>query len=180
MITETQRLILKTLDAGYYRQVLHFLDSNRDLFDRFERSKSDEYYTPACQQKILAYEYSLIEKKQHLRLYVFLRSNPDKIIGTVSFSNFKHFPIRSCEIGYKFDAAYHHRGYALETLEKAMDIILTQYRMKRIYAYIKPSNTPSIKLVESLGFKRDQLIPDYAKIQGVWCDHYLYSFTHLF
>lgn len=180
MTYETQRLILRPLDSGYYRQILYFLESNRELFERYEREKPSDYYTPEYQQKAVGYEYSLIQKRQHLRLFVFLRSNPGKIIGTVSFSNFKRFPTRSCEIGYKFDPAYHHQGLALEAAEKALDIMLTQYRIKRIDAYIQPSNTPSIHLIENLGFRQKELLPKYAQIQGIWRDHYLYSFDNPF
>lgn len=171
---ETNRLILKPLDASHYLQILHFLEINRQVFDRFERDKPSDYYTKEYQKKAVDYEYNLIMKKQHLRLFVFLVSNPDKIIGTVSFSNFKHFPLKTCEIGYKFDPSYHHQGYALEAVEKAVDVIFSEYRMYRINAYIQPSNTPSVNLVENLGFIRKELIKQYAQIQGSWRDHYLY------
>ena len=176
-VYETGRLILRVLDSNYYRQVLHFLDSNKTLFDTYERDKPDDYYTPLYQQQVTACEYNLIQKRQHLRLYVFLPSNPNKIIGTVSFSNFKKFPVRSCEIGYKFDPDYHHHGYALETIEKALDIILTEYDMHKIYAYVQPVNIPSIHLLERMGFERKTLIPEYAVINGVAKDHYQYVYN---
>lgn len=172
---QTQRLLLRTLDTTYYRQILHFLKANRTTFERFERDKPADYYTPEYQKTAVDYEYCLITKKQHLRLFVFLNSNPDKIIGTVSFSNFKHFPTRTCEIGYKFDPAFHHQGYALEAVEKALDIIFSEYNMRRVNAYIQPSNTPSLNLASNIGFTRRELIPNYAQIQGAWRDHYLYS-----
>lgn len=171
---ETQRLLLRPLDVTYYRHILYFLESNRAVFERFERDKPENYYTPEYQRQAVDYEYSLIKKKQHLRLFVFLRSNPDKIIGTVSFSNFKHFPTKTCEIGYKFDPSYHHQGYALEAVEKALDVIFSSYNMRRVNAYIQPSNTPSLNLVSNLGFTRKELIPKYAEIQGQGRDHYLY------
>ncbi|MBE5948554.1 MAG: GNAT family N-acetyltransferase [Lachnospiraceae bacterium] len=171
---KTQRLLLRTLDVTYYQQILHFLKSNCVLFERFERDKPSDYYTPEYQHQAVEYEYQLIKKKQHLRLFVFLHSNPDKIIGTVSFSNFKHFPTRTCEIGYKFDPDFHHQGYALEAVEKALDIIFSEYNMRRVNAYIQPSNTPSLNLVSNLGFTRKELIQNYAEIQGISRDHYLY------
>lgn len=172
---ETQRLLLRILDTSYYRQILHFLESNKNVFERFERDKPEDYYTPEYQYRAVEYEYSLIKKRQHLRLFIFLKSNPDKIIGTVSFSNFKHFPSRTCEIGYKLDPAFHHCGYGLEAIEKAIDVIFSEYNIRRINAYIQPSNTPSVRLVENLGFIRKELIAKHALIQGIWRDHYLYQ-----
>lgn len=177
-VYETERLILKVLDAGYCCHVLHFLASNKELFELYERDKPVSYYTPEYHMQILNYEASLIKKGLHLRLYVFLKSNPDKIIGTVSFSNFRRFPSKSCEIGYKFDSACHHHGYALESVKKALGIILTEFNMTRIKAYIQPSNTPSVRLIESAGFKQKELIRKYALIQGAYRDHYLYIFDN--
>ncbi len=178
-IYETDRLILRVLDASYYRQVLQFLESNKELFDRYERDKPADYYTPEYHMQILAYEASLLKKRLHLRLYVFLKSNPNKIIGTVSFSNFRRFPSKSCEMGYKFDSAYHHHGYALESVKKALRIILTEFNIAHVKAYIQPSNTPSIRLIENAGFKQKELMRKYAFIQGAYRDHYLYIFDNL-
>lgn len=177
---ETGRLILRVLDESYYRQVLAFMESGRELFDKYERDKPEDYYTSEYHRQMLGYEKALIQKKVHLRLYVFLKSNPNKIIGTVSFSNFKRFPVRSCDIGYKFDPAYHHFGYGMEGVEKAIDVAFNEFGVRMLKAYIQPTNTPSIRLVENIGFTRKELIKKYALIQGIYRDHYLYTLNNPF
>ena len=175
---ETGRLILRVLDESYYRQVLQFMESGKELFDKYERDKPDDYYTHEYHRQMLIYEEALIRKKVHLRLYVFLKANPNKIIGTVSFTNFKRFPARSCDIGYKFDPAYHHHGYGMEAVEKAMDIVFNEYGIRILKAYIQPSNPPSIRLVENIGFTKRELVRKYAQIKGIYRDHYLYTFDN--
>ncbi len=177
-VYETDRLILKVLDASCYRQVLHFLESNKELFERYERDKPADYYTPEYHMHLLTYEASLLKKRLYLRLYVFLKSDPNKIIGTISFNNFRYFPSKSCEMGYKFDSAYHHHGYAIESVKKALSIVLTEFDIAHVKAYIQPSNAPSVRLIENAAFKQKKLMRKYAFIQGAYRDHYLYTFDN--
>ncbi len=175
---ETGRLVLKVLDESYDRQVLSFIESGREIFDKYEREKPADYYTADYHRQMLLYEEALLKRRLNLRLYVFLKSAPDKIIGTVSFSNFKHFPVRCCDIGYKFDPAFHHHGYGMEAVEKAIDVVFNEFGVRTLKAYIQPVNLPSIRLAENIGFTRKELIRKYALIQGVYRDHYLYTLTN--
>lgn len=175
---DTGRLILKVLDESYYRQVLQFMQSGKELFDKYERDKPADYYTHEYHRQMLIYEKALIQKKVHLRLYVFLKTDPGKIIGTVSFSNFKRFPTRCCDIGYKVDPAYHHHGYGMEAVEKAIDVVFNEFGVRMLKAYIQPTNTPSMRLVENIGFEQKELIRKFAQIQGVYRDHYLYTLNN--
>ena len=79
----TDRLILKILTPDDTNEVLAFQCRNRELFERYEPTRPPYFLTPAHQQAILKCEYDLARKCASIRFYVFLKTNPRIIIGTV-------------------------------------------------------------------------------------------------
>ena len=81
---ETNRLILKVLGPDYAADVLRFYLDDKELFEKYEIDRCQGFYTEGHQRTILNLEYSLCLKLQLVRFYVFLKEDPESIIGTVS------------------------------------------------------------------------------------------------
>lgn len=171
MIYQTDRLILKILTPAAVRDVLTFQMRNKELFERYEPTRSEDFYTYAHQHNILKCEYNLAVKLSNIRFYVFRREDPRTIIGTVCLHDIVRMPYCCCEIGYKFDQAYHHQGYAREAVAKALEIAFFELGLHRVFARVMPENTPSIQLLQSLGFAEEGLERGCTQIQGKWTDH---------
>lgn len=178
LIYETDRLILKVLRPEAAKKVLCFYLDNKELFEKYEASRPDNFYTVKYQKSVLLCEYNLTVQLSAVRFYVFLKDDPDRIIGTICFRDITRSIYDSCEVGYKFDERFWHHGYATEALIEGIDIIFGDLGLHRITACVMPGNTPSIRLLESLYFKREGLLRQNARIQGEWADHYLYSLIH--
>lgn len=175
---ETDRLILRVLnDTGAF-QVLTFLAKNRELFEQYEGDKSRNFYTMNYIKDMLQAEYNQMLRQTGMRYYIFLKTNPDKIIGTISLSAIRRMPCDSACVGYKFDMEYHHHGYAFEALSFFLANIVPEYRLHKIAAYIAPSNQASIRLIERLGFFYEGTAIEYAKVKGKWTDHRQYAFLY--
>ena len=84
-------------------------------------------------------------------------------------------PYSCCEIGYKFDRAFHRQGYAREAAAKAVSIAFLDLGLHRVFARVVPENTSSIRLLESLQFVQEGLEHSCTCIQGVWTDHLRYA-----
>lgn len=171
---ETDRLILRILNENYSMQVLTFLSRNKEYFDSYELAKAEKFYTEEFQKKLLYQEFSQTLKGNRIRFYFFMKNMPQRIIGTVSFSNMRH-AFHSCQIGYKLDPLFQHQGYALEAVRAAIDIASAECSLHRIEAYVLPSNQPSIRLLKHLDFELEGTARDYAIINGQWKDHLQYS-----
>ena len=178
LIYETDRLILKVLRPEAAKKVLCFYLDNKELFEKYEASRPDNFYTVKYQKSVLLCEYNLTVQLSAVRFYVFLKDDPDRIIGTICFRDITRSIYDSCEVGYKFDERFWHHGYATESLIEGIDIMFGDLGLHRITACVMPGNTPSIRLLESLYFKREGLLRQNARIQGEWTDHYLYSLIH--
>lgn len=171
----TKRLILKVLNETDAQMVLDFYQINSSFFEPLEPLRCDHFYTTSFQRTSLRYEYNLITSLKALRYYVFLKEDPNKIIGTLSFSNILKGSFMSCQIGYKFDYYHTKKGYALETITHCIPLMFNNFGIHRIEAYIMPCNTSSIRLIEKLGFHKEGTAVSSAKILGVWEDHIRYA-----
>lgn len=172
---ETNRLVLKILTPDAAPMVLDFFLRDKELFEKYEPERTPNFYTLQFQSETLQYEYNLACKNSHIRFYVFRKENPNQIIGTVCFHKVNLSVYRSCEVGYKFSSEFQHKGYAAEALEKGIDIIFTELMLHRIMAWVEPSNTPSIRLLLSLGFSFEGINRERLYLHGHWADHAQYS-----
>lgn len=168
---QTDRLILKILTPDHFREVLDFQIRNKDLFERYEPARPDNFYTFGHQQAVLKCEYKLATKLSTIRFYAYEKADPHRIIGTVCLHDVLRLPYSCCEIGYKFDTAYQHRGYAREAVAKALEIAFLELGLHRVFARVIPDNVPSIRLLESLHFMEEGLEHGCIQIQGIWTDH---------
>lgn len=177
-IYETNRLILRILSPNWFEEVYHFLNNNKELFDPFEPEKPDDFYSKNFQKLLLAQEYKSFKNNLFMRFYAFSKEEPNKIIGSISFGNIHGDPFYSCILGYKFDQNYHGKGYALEAVSACVSIVLEYLNLHRITAYIMPSNTASIKLIEKLNFLYEGTSLRLVNIGGNWEDHLKYTYIN--
>ncbi len=171
---ETRRLILKVLGPDYANDVLRFYLRDRELFEQYEADRSPNFYTESHQRNILQLEYKLTLKLSQVRFYVFLKEDPETIIGTVCLYDISSSYSRA-EIGYKFSSAHHHKGYATEAIEKLIDIAFSDLNLHRLSAHVLEHNIPSIRLLIGLGFEKEGICRDYLCLNGLWTDHLQYS-----
>ncbi len=172
---ETDRLILKVLDGTYAEDILRFYAANRELFELCEAERPENFYTEAYQRRVLDYEFQMCVKQSGVRFWVYKKTDPAHVIGTVCFRNIIRHIYQSCEVGYKFDPLVWHHGYAYESLHKCIDIAFYEMNLHRMTAHIMPDNTASIHLVERSGFELEGIARKSALIRGVWEDHFIYA-----
>lgn len=173
---ETDRLYLKVLSRYDARMVLDFYTANAKEFARYEPLKEEDATNLNYHALMLDYELESFKKNSLLRLYLFEKDNPFKIIGTVSFRNISQAFYQCATLGYKMDKDYRRRGYMAEAIAKGLEIMDEELHLHRVEAIVMPSNEPSVLLLEKLNFQREGLIRDKVFLNGKWEDHYLYSY----
>lgn len=175
---ETERLQIKLLTKESAPMVLSFYEESRELFEPWEPKRSNNFYTLTYIRTFLTAEFNQISEGKLIRFWVFLKDNPEVIIGTVCFQNLLREPYCSCSLGYKFSGKYHHRGFATESIKKCIEILFTEYHMHRIDAYIMPNNLASLRLIKRLFFEYEGTAVSFAKICGEWSDHMHYALVN--
>lgn len=177
---ETERLFLKILAPTSQNavSVLDFYMNNQELFERFEPLRPEKFYTKAYQKNCLVFEYNSMLSKTTIRFWLYEKHNPEKIIGTVSFSNIQRGPLSCCTIGYKMDSEYHQQGYCYEALKKAISLISHSLHIHRFVAYILPDNIPSKNLIQKAGFEYEGIARKSIMIGSSFEDHEQYSYIN--
>ncbi|HSP46690.1 MAG TPA: GNAT family N-acetyltransferase [Clostridiaceae bacterium] len=168
---ETERLVLKVLEEKDAGMVLEYYDRNREFLKEWEPVRTDAFYEKAFHEKELREDMKKMEKREGLRLWIFLKGEETRVIGAVAFSNIVRGVFQSCHLGYKLDRDAVGKGYAREAVARGVRIMFDEHHLHRIEANIMPRNTSSRRVVESLGFEAEGLARKYLRIGGVWEDH---------
>jgi len=172
---ETERLILKVLTPNNCNSVLRFYKENADIFEPLNPIKPDNYYTTNYQRSVLTLEYDSFIQGKSVRFYIYTKENPSKIIGTISFTDIKRNFSQSAILGYRFGKKYHNKGYATESLQRAIYALFAEENIHRIEAFIQPENEPSKNLILRLGFSYEGMCYAHTMVHEKWQDMERYS-----
>lgn len=167
----TQRLILKVLNTEHLHEVVQFQTRNKDIFEKYEPTRPADFLTLSYQHSVIKHEHKLTLNLSTVRFYVFRREDPHTIIGTVCLHDITRGAYNCSELGYKFDKAHWHQGYATEALQELLRIAFSDLQLHRLFARVVPDNVPSIQLLQRLGFHEEGLEESSIQIQGKWTDH---------
>jgi len=104
-----------------------------------------------------------------------------KQIGQLYLQHVTPLELLACELGYIFNPAYQHRGYATEAVVALVECAFAMRGMHRIYAHCNPANTASWRLLERIGFRREGLLRQNiffrrdAAGAPLWTDTFIYA-----
>ncbi len=174
----TNRLSLNILHPSMASMVLDFYIENKFFLEPHEPARTKNFYTFEYQRSNLSCEYNAFIRQSYIRYWISLKSCPDKLIGTVCFSNILKEPFASCIIGYKLGEQYCSKGYMQEALAKLIPTICKELSIHRIEAMVMPRNKPSINLLNRLHFIEEGYLHSFAQINGLWEDHILYTYIN--
>jgi ribosomal-protein-alanine N-acetyltransferase len=170
-IYETKRLLLKILDKNSFIEVTDYYKRNINFKTEFEPKRNKNFLTSELQKKQLEDEMLKFERGNMLKLWIFKKDKPQKIIGFFSFSNIIRAAFLSCFLGYRLDEKEVNNGYMTEAIRKGIEIIFNDYKLHRIEANIMPKNKASLSVVKKLGFTSEGISKNYLNINGKWEDH---------
>lgn len=99
------------------------------------------------------------------------------IVGGVNVNNIVRGTLQTGTLGYVAYAPTTGHGYMTEGLGLVVGLAFTMLGLHRLEANIQPANTPSIRLVERLGFQREGYSPRFQYVNGAWRDHERWAIT---
>lgn len=171
----TKRLCLRILTESDSAQALSFYTKNCSFFAPFEPTYPENFLTLEYQQLFLRAYLKKYLNQTGFRYHVYLKSNPDIIIGCVGVSSLHLSKDRSCQLYYKLDSDYQHQGYATEAVTGLLSELFQKLSIHRIEADILSENASSIRLVEKLGFQYEGIARSSHFVDGQYRDHLRYA-----
>lgn len=92
-----------------------------------------------------------------------------EIIGQVTLRHISRANERA-EVGFALGGDHHGRGYAREAVGAVLDFAFGPMALYRVEADVDPRNAASLRLLESLGFRREGLLRSRWFVGGERCD----------
>ena len=175
---KTERLELKPFIEISAKQILDYSFRNRDRFSGVSPERPKDFYTERYWQEEIEKSRIEFEMRSSLRLALVLRTDPERVIGVVHFSQVARGPFQACYLGYGISHEVEGKGLMSEALQEAIRYLFKEWNLHRIMANHMPENERSGRLLEKLGFVAEGIAKEYLLIDGKWRDHVLTSLTN--
>ncbi|QKE10582.1 GNAT family N-acetyltransferase [Bacillus cereus] len=95
------------------------------------------------------------------------------LIGHIVFH--KYFGEHTYEMGWVFNPKYFNKGYASEAAQTTLKYGFKEMKLHRIIATCQPENTPSYRVMEKIGMRREGYFRKCIPHGNEWWDEYYYA-----
>lgn len=136
MILETERLYLRKLNEGDYDSLCEILQDEETMY-AYEGAFSDSEVQEWLDRQISRYG------KWNFGLWAVILKENNKLIGQCGLTMQPWKESEVLEIGYLFNRAYWHRGFAIEAAEACKKYAFEVLQAKEVCSIIRDTNIPS-------------------------------------
>lgn len=163
---ETQRLLLRELNENDFDSLCKILQ-DKDVMYAYEGPFSDEEVKDWLQKQLLRY------KKDGFGLNAVILKETGMMIGQcgLTIQNIKGKDV--VEVGYLFQKAYWHKGYATEAAIACKEYAFNALLVDEVFSIIRDTNTASQNVAKRNGMTvTDEFVKHY---RGVDMPHLVFS-----
>ncbi|MEO8384341.1 MAG: GNAT family N-acetyltransferase [Betaproteobacteria bacterium] len=174
----TERLTIARPCLDQAAAMLDFAVRNRDHLKTWNPPAPEGLYTLTHWQEVVVNCALAFEARSAVRFWIATRERPERIIGSIGYSQMSRGAFCACVLGYQIDNACEGQGLMAEALRATNRYMFDEQKLHRIAANYRPENTRSGQLLAKLGFRIEGYARDYLFIDGAWRDHVLTSLTN--
>lgn len=150
---------------------LSILPNPRNRWD-ITPPRAKKYLSQSTFLKILTTQKRNRHKDYFFDFGVFLKDGT--LVGGVSIMDISRQVFQNAYLGYRIFNNQWGNGYGKEAVVLAIDIAFKDLKLHRLEAGIEPANKRSIRLVQSVGMKREGYSPRRLYLRGQWQDMVLF------
>lgn len=104
-----------------------------------------------------------------------VQQETNKVIGDIGLHFIDSDPHQQVEIGYTLSPDFHGQGIATEAVQEIISFLFNNLQKHRIFASVDPLNSPSFRLLEKLGFRKEAHFKKSLFFKGEWVDDLMYG-----
>ena len=116
-------------------------------------------------------------KEDHNYSFAVFEKKSGNIIASIMLMDISRGIFQNAYIGYHLLNPYWGMGYGKEMVRAVLKIAFNELKLHRVEAGIDPSNIRSIKLVKSVGFRKEGRSKHRLKVNDCWSDMMIYAIT---
>lgn len=132
---------------------------------------------PSAPKTFRGLVHDLRRQARESRALPFAVTVDGEFAGQLTVTNIVGGSAKFASVGYWIDSKYAGQGFIPIAVALACDYCLFDMGLHRIDIAIRPENTPSLRVVEKLGFREIGYAPRFLHIDGEWRDHRLFALT---
>ena len=110
--------------------------------------------------------------KPNWKLWYIIKDN--QVLGNLGFHNIS-IKDRRAELGYALHSEFRGNGYMSEAVQHLLQWSEKENIFIRIEAFIAPDNTPSLKLIQKMGFEKEATFRSHHFFKGHYHDSVVYA-----
>lgn len=107
--------------------------------------------------------------------FLIFRDGDGLLLGGLTLGMVRRGVSQAATLGYWMGAAHAGQGIMTRAVRLAAGYAFDTLRLRRLEAACVPTNAPSMRLLERVGFRREGYARQYLCINGAWQDHVLYG-----
>ncbi|WP_203363691.1 GNAT family protein [Bacillus sp. REN10] len=163
MNIRTNRLLIREFQVDDWEAVYEYT-SKRDVM---------KYIPDGVHTRERAKEFIDKNIGAHAEHFPVVEIEKNTLIGHIAFH--KYFGNHTYEIGWVFNPSFQRRGYATEAAKGVLEYGFNKLNLHRIIATCQPENTPSYRVMEKMGMRREGFFKKCIPNGNDWWDEYYYA-----
>jgi ribosomal-protein-alanine N-acetyltransferase len=172
---EAERIILRRPEMGDFKAWAELRRESASFLKPYEPTWSHDEHSRSAFRMRLRRQDSDINSGRGLPWYVFLRDEPEILVGGLTISNIRRGVSDTGTLGYWMGEKYAGKGYMREALMVVCEHAFSQHSLHRLEAATVMDNERSQQLLVKCGFSQEGVARGYLKINGKWQDHFLFA-----
>lgn len=166
MITESERLLFRKLTREDFSDLCKILQDDEAMY-AYEGGFDDNEVMDWIDRQLWRYE-----NENGLGLYAAVLKENGELIGQCGLTLQDCNGKKVMEIGYLFQKAYWHKGYATEAAAAWKKYAFEELGAAEVYSIIRDTNSASQRVAERNGMSRTDVFVKHYR--GVDMPHYVY------
>jgi ribosomal-protein-alanine N-acetyltransferase len=173
-LIRTQNLILRAPQAGDYAAWSLLRTESRDFLTPWEPTWNEDDLTRTSFRLRVKRAAREIAADEAYSLFV-VDARTEALLGGLTLGLVRRGVAQACTLGYWMGERHAGKGHMSEAVRGALRFAFHDLALHRVEAACLPSNEPSRRLLERVGFQHEGLARAYLRINGLWADHLLYA-----
>jgi [ribosomal protein S5]-alanine N-acetyltransferase len=165
---------LRLSEMGDYQEWAALREQSRAFLTPWEPLWPADDLTRASFRNRVRRHADEMARDEAYSFFVF-REEDDTLLGGLSLGHVRRGVSQAATLGYWMGESYAGKGYMSRAVRAVLGYAFKIQGLHRIEAACLPSNEPSKRLLERVGFQQEGYARAYLNINGQWRDHLLFA-----